>query len=181
MANLSPYHDSGVDSGRESTDGIPRVKEETQMTNVPPNTGANSGVGHDRGAPTGTPRWVKLFGIVALVLILLFVVIQLSGRGGDHGPGNHVPSGAAADDTLASEGYEHSTAAGSSTGADDLVHALRVTAFETTTLKPGRIGMAQGAMITSVVTTTAGAVPEFTLGDVSRGPTNGTLPARRTT
>jgi len=33
----------------------------------------------------GTPRWVKLFGIFALALVLLFVVLHLTGRGlGDH-------------------------------------------------------------------------------------------------
>jgi hypothetical protein len=41
----------------------------------------------------GTPRWVKVFGIIALVLILLFVIMMLTGRGGRHGPGRHIPSG----------------------------------------------------------------------------------------
>jgi hypothetical protein len=43
----------------------------------------------------GTPRWVKVFGIFALVLVLLFVVLHLSGRGlGDHRPSReHAPSG----------------------------------------------------------------------------------------
>lgn len=38
---------------------------------------------------TGTPRWVKLFGAIALVVMLLFVVLLLTGRGGEHGPGRH--------------------------------------------------------------------------------------------
>lgn len=29
----------------------------------------------------GTPRWVKLFGIIALVLVLLFVILHLTGGG----------------------------------------------------------------------------------------------------
>jgi hypothetical protein len=41
---------------------------------------------------TGTPRWVKVAGIVALALVLLFVVLILTGRGG-HGPGRHTPGG----------------------------------------------------------------------------------------
>jgi len=43
----------------------------------------------------GTPRWVKVFGIFALVLLLLFVVLHLTGRGlGDHRrPGEYAPSG----------------------------------------------------------------------------------------
>ena len=41
---------------------------------------------------TGTPRWVKVSGIVALVLILLFVTAMLIGGGfGGHGPGRHSP------------------------------------------------------------------------------------------
>ena len=34
-----------------------------------------------------TPRWVKVFGIIALVLVLLFVILHLTGRGF----GNHTP------------------------------------------------------------------------------------------
>ena len=39
----------------------------------------------------GTPRWVKVFGIIALVVVLLFVVLKLSGVGGEHGPSRHTP------------------------------------------------------------------------------------------
>ena len=38
---------------------------------------------------TGTPRWVKVTGIIALVLILLIVVVMLTSSG--HGPGRHTP------------------------------------------------------------------------------------------
>jgi ABC-type transporter Mla subunit MlaD len=37
----------------------------------------------------GTPRWVKVFGIIAIVVVLLFVIMLLTG----HGPGRHTPSG----------------------------------------------------------------------------------------
>lgn len=37
---------------------------------------------------TGPPRWVKVFGIVALVVVGLLVVLLLAG-GGEHGPGRH--------------------------------------------------------------------------------------------
>jgi hypothetical protein len=40
----------------------------------------------------GTPRWVKVFGIIALVLAVLVVVLLVAGRGG-HGPGRHTPGG----------------------------------------------------------------------------------------
>jgi hypothetical protein len=43
----------------------------------------------DRSVPTGMPRWVKVFGAVILALVLLFVVLKVTGIGGDHGPGRH--------------------------------------------------------------------------------------------
>ena len=44
-------------------------------------------------SPYSTPRWVKVFVIITLVLVLLVVVILASGVGGDHGPGRHLPIG----------------------------------------------------------------------------------------
>jgi hypothetical protein len=67
MSDLPTYPDSNGDSGGD-TDGGP-----------------------DRGATTGTPRWVKVFGIIAIVLVLLFVILLLTGRG--HGPARHLSSG----------------------------------------------------------------------------------------
>ncbi len=40
----------------------------------------------------GTPRWVKVFGIVVLVLVVLIVVMMATGVGGKHGPGRHMPA-----------------------------------------------------------------------------------------
>ncbi len=64
------------------------------MTNPPPHpgTGDNTGAEPDHGLTGGTPRWVKVFGIIGLVLILLFVVLQSIGGGG-HGPGRHRTAG----------------------------------------------------------------------------------------
>jgi hypothetical protein len=39
---------------------------------------------------TGPPRWVKVFGIVALVVVVLFVILLLTGGPGRHGPGRHI-------------------------------------------------------------------------------------------
>ena len=50
-----------------------------------------NGVGADNEATTGTPRWVKVFGIIALVLVLLLVIVLLVG-GGNHGPARHLPA-----------------------------------------------------------------------------------------
>ena len=43
------------------------------------------------GSTPGAPRWVKAFGIIALVLALLFAISLLAGV--RHGPGMHTPSG----------------------------------------------------------------------------------------
>jgi hypothetical protein len=46
----------------------------------------------------GTPRWVKVFGIIAIVL-LLFVLLNVLTGGGPHGPGRHASSREAAGHT----------------------------------------------------------------------------------
>ncbi len=43
--------------------------------------------------PYRTPRWVKIAGIIAIVLVLLIGIILATGIGGEHGPGRHMPSG----------------------------------------------------------------------------------------
>lgn len=54
------------------------------MTELPPDSNSNG--------DKGTPRWVKVFGVISLVVVLLFVIRLLTG--GDHGPGRHArPSG----------------------------------------------------------------------------------------
>lgn len=41
----------------------------------------------DSNGDTGTPRWVKVFGIIVIVLVLLFVILHLTGGGlGGHTP-----------------------------------------------------------------------------------------------
>jgi hypothetical protein len=45
------------------------------------------------GSTTGTPRWVKVFAAIALVIVVLFVVLLLTGG---HGPRRHTLSGAVA-------------------------------------------------------------------------------------
>ena len=50
-----------------------------------------------QGSASSTPRWVKMFGIIALVLVLLFVISLLAGV--RHGPGMHTPSGDAGSST----------------------------------------------------------------------------------
>jgi hypothetical protein len=55
------------------------VKEDTHMADLPPYP--------------GTPRWVKVFGIIGIVVVLLVSIILVTGVGGPggHGPGRHTP------------------------------------------------------------------------------------------
>ena len=63
------------------------------MADLPPDpeddgdSSEDTGVRSDRGLTTGTPRWVKVFGIIALLVVLLFAILLLTG--GPHGPGRH--------------------------------------------------------------------------------------------
>jgi len=49
----------------------------------------------DRPPYSGTPRWVKVSGMIGIVLVLLVVVLLVTGVGGPggHGPGRHSRSG----------------------------------------------------------------------------------------
>ncbi|MGP4085183.1 hypothetical protein [Streptomyces sp. KR55] len=42
-----------------------------------------------RTPAAGMPRWVKASGLIALIVVLLFVVMLLVKGPGDHGPGRH--------------------------------------------------------------------------------------------
>jgi hypothetical protein len=47
-----------------------------------------------RQSTKATPRWVKVFWSIALVVLLLFVLMMLTGGPGRHGPGRHMsPAG----------------------------------------------------------------------------------------
>lgn len=59
------------------------------MADLPPSRDHSD----DTGIGPRTPRWVKVFGIIVIVLVLLVGIIMVSGIGGEHGPGRHIPSG----------------------------------------------------------------------------------------
>jgi hypothetical protein len=54
-----------------------------------PSPNRDTGVGPDDEPTTGMPRWVKVFGIIALIVVVLFVILLLTGGPGRHGPGRH--------------------------------------------------------------------------------------------
>ena len=62
------------------------------MTDPTQHPDSNAAIGNDIGVSSdldsnaGTPHWVKVFGLVALVLVLLFVILMLTG----HSPGRHI-------------------------------------------------------------------------------------------
>ena len=57
---------------------VMRAEEDAHMADLPPYP--------------GTPRWVKVSGIVVGVLVLLVVILLVAGGGpGRHGPGRHIP------------------------------------------------------------------------------------------
>ncbi len=47
----------------------------------------------DQGTPPRMPRWVKVASIVVGVLVLVFVILKLTGIGGEHGPARHMSGG----------------------------------------------------------------------------------------
>lgn len=59
-------------------------------TSPDPAHGDDPGVVSSRETkPPKAPRWVKVSAIVVGILILLFVIMQLTGLAGEHGPGRH--------------------------------------------------------------------------------------------
>ena len=65
--------------------------EDMHMADPPPYPDSSSDTADDTAS---TPRWVKVFGIIALVAVLLFVILMLTrGAGGRHGPSRHISSG----------------------------------------------------------------------------------------
>jgi hypothetical protein len=66
----------------------------TQETSVADSPRYNdTGTRPDQESPPGMPRWVKWPAIIIGILIVVFVVLQLTGIGGEHGPGRHGPGG----------------------------------------------------------------------------------------
>lgn len=58
------------------------------MADIPPEADPTADPGEDTGDETGgTPRWVYVFGVSVVALVVLFVIIHLAGGGlGGHAP-----------------------------------------------------------------------------------------------
>jgi hypothetical protein len=59
----------------------------------------------ETGDTAGTPRWVKVAGVITLLVVLLFVIVKVTG--GEHGPGRHSPSDNPGGHTGPPEGVTH--------------------------------------------------------------------------
>lgn len=65
-----------------------------------PDSADATGMEPGRG-PIGMPRWVKVFLIIAIVLVVALIVAGLLGV--QHGPGLHTPSGGSGGHTAPTE------------------------------------------------------------------------------
>jgi uncharacterized cupredoxin-like copper-binding protein len=137
--------------------GTTIMKEDTHMANSPP----NHDKGGDTGVGSGTPRWVKVFGIIVIVLVLLIGIIMFTGLGGQHGPGRHMPSGGL---TLPSSGHVNISRIGGPADTALAARTVEVTTLDTMTFEPNRLNVSAGEMVTFVVTNSGQALHEFTLG-----------------
>lgn len=72
------------------------------MAHSAPSTESKGATGDDNDR---TPRWVKVFGSIVIVLILLFVIMHLTGVIGHHGPSRHIPSGVRGDHARPEAGH----------------------------------------------------------------------------
>jgi hypothetical protein len=89
-----------------------KLKEDTHMDDLPPYRDPSD----DTRVGPGTPRWVKVFAIMVIVLVVLVGIIMFTGIGGQHGPGRHMPSGDAGGQTPPSSVMEDYTSPGADFG-----------------------------------------------------------------
>ena len=55
-------------------------------------------------AEPGMPRWVKIFGIITVIVIALFLILMFVKGPGGHGPSRHFGNKAAAEAVMAASG-----------------------------------------------------------------------------
>jgi hypothetical protein len=75
----------------EVRDDDGEIEEDTHMTDPTRNPDTDdTRAGAGLGAKPGMPRWWKVSLIIALVLVLAFIILQLTGgHSGGPGPGGH--------------------------------------------------------------------------------------------
>ena len=73
-------------NGTTASDGTPRRAEPLDAAVV--RHDAETDLGPEPESPPGTPRWVKTFGIVLVVLLLAVAGLHLTGNAPTHMPGS---------------------------------------------------------------------------------------------
>jgi uncharacterized cupredoxin-like copper-binding protein len=106
------------------------------------------------GSAYATPHWVKVFGLIAVVLLVVVAVVLVTGLGGPHGPGRHMASGSLTD-------------IGGPAAAAEADRTVEVTTLDTMAFEPSHIDVAAGETITFHVTNAGQVAHEFTLGDAA--------------
>jgi uncharacterized cupredoxin-like copper-binding protein len=127
----------------------------THMADLPPYRVSSE----DTGVRPGTPRWVKVFGIIVIVLVLLVGIVMVTRLGGEHGPGRHIPGS----DAQPSSGPESTGGVSGPAAPSASARTVEVITLDTMNFEPNRINVSAGEMVTS----SGQAVHEFTLGNAA--------------
>ena len=133
------------------------------MADTPTCEETNAAEDATRGAPETrppTPRWVKVFGIVALILAVLVVAKLLIGGG--HGPGRHLGGRT---NTAPTTGTQ--SAVGGPADASSATRTVEVTTLDSMAFQPGAISVTTGETVTFSVTNAGESIHEFTVGDAA--------------
>lgn len=113
------------------------------------------------------PRWVKVFVIIAIVLIVVVVIGLLTGQlgpGGSHGPGRHL---GARGNTPPASAQQNAGNVGGPADANEASRTIEVTMLDSMSFEPAAINVSAGETVTFAVTNAGRRVHEFTLGDAA--------------
>jgi hypothetical protein len=88
------------------------------MSRLPNSNSDNGDVRPTEDRPPSTPSWVKVSGIITIVLVLLVVIMMLFG-GDKHGPGRHIPKGDPAEQIEQEAPGSHAPSEGEQTQSGD--------------------------------------------------------------
>ena len=138
------------------------------MADQPPdldNSPADPANGRVGASAPGTPRWVLVLGIIAVVLIVAFVVQAVFGGG--HGPQMHAPSGDAGGQAASSSPSHQTADVGRPVDAAHATRTVEVTALDSFVFEPSTIAVSAGETVTFEITNSGHAAHEFTLGDAA--------------
>lgn len=123
------------------------------------NTGDATDAEPSREQAPGMPRWVKIAGVVAVVVVLLLFAVLVFG-GGQHGPSIHMPAGGQTPTGGAPSESGHGSASPVAEGAFE----IDVTA-DNFTFEPNEITVAAGTDL-AIVLTSVDMLHDFTIDEL---------------